>query len=57
MTRSPVDLRRVNEARTLLAPRGRIDSLSEVTLAAAFFALTALALALTVLLLPTPWPM
>jgi hypothetical protein len=52
----PVDPRRMNEAKALLAPRVRVDSLTEVTLAAAFFAVTALALAATVVMMPTPWP-
>jgi hypothetical protein len=52
----PVDPRQMDEAKALLAPRSRADSLTEVTLAAAFFAVTALALAATVVMMPTPWP-
>ena len=54
MAKTDSQLRR---ARTLLAPPpARTVSLAGVTAAAAFFAISALALATTVVLLPTPWP-
>ena len=56
MADSPIDPRQMREAKALLAPRGRVDSLTEVTAAAAFFAVTALALAAVVVMMPTPWP-
>ena len=44
-------------ARTLLLPpQARAVSLAAVTTAAAFFAISALALATTVVMMPTPWP-
>ena len=43
-------------ARALLTRPTRLESLSAVLAAAAFFALAALVLATTVVLLPTPWP-
>jgi hypothetical protein len=50
----PVSLRR---ARGLLAPPpARAQSLAALTGAAAFFAVSAMALAVTVVMLPTPWP-
>ncbi|HEY2709155.1 MAG TPA: hypothetical protein VGI95_13970 [Caulobacteraceae bacterium] len=57
MADSRIDDRAMREAKALLAPRGRPDSLTEVTIAAGFFAVAALALAVTVVLMPTPWPM
>jgi hypothetical protein len=43
--------------RALLAPPpARAGSLTRVTLAAAFFAVSALALAAIVVMMPTPWP-
>jgi hypothetical protein len=51
---NPVSLRR---ARALLAaPPARSHSLAALTGAAAFFAVSAIALAATVVMLPTPWP-
>ena len=48
---------RLREARALLEPPpGRTESLAGVTAAAAFFAITALALAVAVVMMPTPWP-
>jgi hypothetical protein len=53
---SPFDPRPLREARTMLAPPSRTDGLGGLAGAAAFFALAALALATTVVMLPTPWP-
>jgi len=54
MAKSDSQLRR---ARILLdPPPARAVSLGGVTAAAAFFALSALALAVTVVMMPTPWP-
>ncbi len=54
MLQSDSQLRR---ARVLLAPpSARAVSLAAVTTAAAFFAISALALATTVVMMPTPWP-
>jgi hypothetical protein len=51
---SPTQLRR---ARALLAaPPRQAASLAGVTAAAALFAVSALALATTVVMMPTPWP-
>jgi hypothetical protein len=48
---------RLREARTLLArPSARAESLAGVTAAAAFFAISALTLAVAVVMMPTPWP-
>ena len=40
----------------MLAPPSRTDGLGGLAAAAAFFAASALALATTVVMLPTPWP-
>jgi hypothetical protein len=51
------DTTRIRRARDLLAPPpARSDTLTQVTIAAAFFAVSALALAATVVMMPTPWP-
>jgi len=51
------DQRRLGEARRLLAaPTARAQGLGGVAGAAAFFALAAIALAATVVVMPTPWP-
>jgi hypothetical protein len=48
---------RLREARALLAtPAPRTESLTAVTAAAAFFAISALTLAVAVVMMPTPWP-
>jgi hypothetical protein len=48
---------RLRRARALLTPPAiRAESLAGVTAAAAFFAVSALALATTVVMMPTPWP-
>ena len=47
----------LNRARALLAPPpARPTSFAGVTTAAAFFAISALALATAVVMMPTPWP-
>ena len=57
MNDSRFDQRRLGEARRLLAaPAIRRQGLGGVAAAAAFFAITALALAATVVMMPTPWP-
>ena len=55
-SRRPAD--RLRQARAQLAPPEpqRRESHAGVAAAAAFFALSALALATTVVLMPTPWP-
>ena len=52
---------RLREARELLTPpparpEGLTGSLAGVTAAAAFFAISALTLAVAVVMMPTPWP-
>jgi len=48
----------LRRARALLAPPPpRVESLAGVTAAAALFAVSALALAVAVVMMPTPWPM
>ena len=42
--------------RLLAPPHPRPASFAAVTAAAAFFAISALALATTVVMMPTPWP-
>jgi hypothetical protein len=57
MADSRFDPHSLRRARALLtAPPARTQSLAAVTGAAAFFAVTAMALAMTVVMLPTPWP-
>jgi len=54
---SQISAARLREARALLAaPAARAESLAAVTAAAAFFAISALALAFAVVMMPTPWP-
>ncbi|HEY1752962.1 MAG TPA: hypothetical protein VGG29_17015 [Caulobacteraceae bacterium] len=50
------DPRRLSEARALLAPRPVTQGMGGLTAAAAFFAVSALALAVAVVTMPTPWP-
>jgi hypothetical protein len=51
------DPRRLREARALLAPPPVItQGVGGLAAAAAFFAIAALALAVTVVMMPTPWP-
>lgn len=57
MSDSRFDARRLGEARRLLAaPAVRRPGLGGVAAAAALFAMAALALAATVVIMPTPWP-
>ena len=47
----------LRRARNLLAPPApRAESLTGIMAAAAFFAISAMALAVTVVMMPTPWP-
>jgi hypothetical protein len=55
-TDSPFDPKPLREARGLLVAPTRADGLASMAAAAAFFAVAALALATTVVMLPTPWP-
>ena len=55
-TDSPLDQRPLRDARGLLVAPARTDGLGSLAAAAAFFAVAALALATTVVMLPTPWP-
>jgi len=55
-TDSPFDPRPLREARAILAEPSRADGLGGLAAAAAFFAVAALALATTVVMMPTPWP-
>jgi hypothetical protein len=55
-TDSPFDPKPLREARGLLVAPSRTDGLGGLAAAAAFFAVSALALATTVVLMPTPWP-
>jgi hypothetical protein len=57
MTDSPFDRERLRQARALLAPPSpRSGGLGGLAAAAAFFAISALGLAVTVVMMPTPWP-
>jgi hypothetical protein len=57
MADSRFDPNRLDQARALLAARpAPPGSLGGLAAAAAFFAISALALAATVVLTPTPWP-
>jgi hypothetical protein len=53
---SPFDPRRLREARALLAAPSQTQGMAGLTAAAGFFAVSALALAVTVVMMPTPWP-
>ena len=55
-TDSTFDPRALREAREMLATPTRVDGLGGLAAAAAFFAVAALALATTVVMMPTPWP-
>ncbi len=56
-TDSPLDSTQLRRARGLLTPPPAPgESLNRVTMAAGFFAISAIALAVTVVLMPTPWP-
>jgi hypothetical protein len=52
---SPIDSRRLSQARALLAEPRRGESLAAVAAAAVFFTVSALALAFTVITLPPHW--
>jgi hypothetical protein len=56
MADSPFDPKPLREARVLLAAPETGQGIGGLTAAAAFFAVSALALAVTVVLMPTPWP-
>jgi len=57
MADSSFDPQRLRRARALLAPPPeRTEGLGGLAAAAAFFAISALALAATVVMMPTPWP-
>jgi hypothetical protein len=57
MADSRFDPQRLNRARALLAARpAPAGGLGGLAAAAAFFAISALALAATVVMTPTPWP-
>jgi len=57
MADSRFDPTRLRQARALLmAPPAPTEGLGAVAAAAAFFAVSALGLAMTVVLMPTPWP-
>jgi hypothetical protein len=55
-TDSSFEPRALREAREMMAAPTRADGLGALAAAAAFFAVSALALATTVVMLPTPWP-
>ena len=56
MADSPFDPQHLREARALLVAPTRSEGFGGVAAAAAFFAIAALALAATVVMMPTPWP-
>ncbi len=57
MANSSFDPQRLRQARALLAPSPpKAEGLGGLAAAAAFFAISALALAVTVMMMPTPWP-
>jgi len=57
MADSRFDPSRLRQARALLvAPPPTTQGLAAVAAAAAFFAVSAFGLAMTVVLMPTPWP-
>jgi hypothetical protein len=56
MADSPFDPKPLRQARVLLAEPQSPDGMGGLTAAAAFFAVSALALAVTVVMMPTPWP-
>ena len=53
---STFDPKPLRRARGLLAEPPAAEGLGGLAAAAAFFAISALALAVTVVLMPTPWP-
>jgi hypothetical protein len=56
MADSPFDPQRLRQARALLVAPSRSEGFGGLAAAAAFFAISALALAATVVMMPTPWP-
>jgi hypothetical protein len=56
MADSPFDPKPLRQARVMLAPPEAGGGMGGLTAAAALFAISALALALTVVTMPTPWP-
>lgn len=57
MADSSFDPQRLRQARALLAaPPVRAEGLGGLAAAAAFFAISAMALAVAVVMMPTPWP-
>jgi hypothetical protein len=56
MADSRFDPYRLRQARTLLMAPPQSEGVGAVAAAAAFFAVSALGLAMTVVLMPTPWP-
>jgi hypothetical protein len=55
MADSPLDPARLRQARALLAARPAAEGPAGVAAAATFFVLSALGLAMTVVLMPPPW--
>jgi hypothetical protein len=56
MADSYLDPTRVRQARAMLLPPPTAEGVGGVAAAAIFFVLSALGLAMTVVLMPTPWP-
>jgi hypothetical protein len=56
MADSRFDPQRLRQARAMLMPPPQTEGMGGVAAAAAFFAVSALGLAMTVVLMPTPWP-
>ncbi len=56
MADSPFDPKPLRQARVLLAELAQSEGIGGMAAAAAFFAISAMALAMTVALMPTPWP-
>jgi hypothetical protein len=56
MADSSLDPKPLRQARVLLATPETSSGMGGLTAAAAFFAVSALALAVTVVMMPTPWP-
>jgi hypothetical protein len=55
-TDSPLDPTPLRQARALLAEPSQSEGIGGMAVAAALFAISAVALAVTVVLTPTPWP-
>jgi hypothetical protein len=56
MADSRLDPARLRQARALLATPTQAEGPAGVAIAAVFFVLCALGLAMTVVMMPTPWP-